>query len=721
MAKRIFLILILLFALAMPSALGVYSNVIINVSTMDAGEFTNEDCTFSGGNLVCGANELAFFVHGLHNSTSAGTNGSIEMRIKISTLGNTHFMSYGLHTNSSTATGNDVQSYRIIGDSSSNADIFNGTTFAVPGFAVGGFNLFEIRYNTTTSSFFINGTNQVTLNNRNGKPPAYWLFTCSGTCGFTVDWIVLSSAPAEADFFTSFAINNTAPLKNEFVNISVNVTATNTNISGYIFQWDNGTDNFINDSFVNIQSNNWSLANVSVTKQLEPSEGTIINYRWFFNTTDGVNHTSLNQTVLVENVSMDACGLNTVIAANFSFFDEDTNLPIKADADATFNWEFKNIKSETLNIDKTNVNDFQVCITPGRASFTVDYSIFYQNSTYPLRRNFVDGSVFNNQTKQIKLYLLDENEGIFAQFRVVDVQSNNLVSVLITAKTKVNNILTTVEIEQTDDSGLATFFVDPDKDYTFTFVKSGFQTITFTIRPTSSEIQTVTMGSTEPLGEISPIAGASYFFLPENIVLQNQTNVNFTFNLTSQFFNITSCSITVTNGTTTLGNSTGTFNASVCGAQVTVNTANHSTIISIGRYVLNATNTFNVSQIYNVKFTFIGSVSLQVLINDINAFAGSGFDNFTRSILGILFTFMIVGLASTGGRLLGSRVTDEVSLIILALASIWFFSYANWFNLPLTTFPDLPGIGLSKAFLQQWMVFIITSMGGIAHIISRRR
>lgn len=525
-----------------------------------------------------------------------------------------------------------------------------------------------------------------------------------------VNWEDLSTA---GPTFTSSTLNNSEPKQDDVVEISVNVTSTTVNITGFVFSWDNGTGTFVNDSFIGLPLA--LLQNLSVNKTIETVAGSVMQFQWFVNLTDGTWHSSTIESFIVENVSLDDCSTFTTTTLNFSYYDEGNNSPIYADSDATFNYQFTTLIDKTLTLDENNNLSFDVCMNPSDITLTGDYEVASFATDYPLRRYYDTSAIYNNQKQTIKLYLLKADDGIYIRFKVTDVSGGVLPDAEIVMKRLIGSTLTTVEIETTDDSGLATFWANPDIDYTFTATKSGYTPETFTLRPTTSEIITIILGSGEAEQE-SKAEGISHFFNPKGI-LANNTNYTFEFNLSSQNWEITACSLYLINESQTLSSASGSFNGSLCGASVLLNTGKQDTIIAMGYYQLNSTYNFNVTYQYSVRYVYQGQFSLMTLFDDIAAFGGSGFNAFTRTMVAFMAVMFIVGFAAMESSKGGLGIGDETALILITLSAIWIFSYVGYFTITLSSIPDIPTLNITQAFLQQWLVFIFSSLAGGSFII----
>lgn len=517
--------------------------------------------------------------------------------------------------------------------------------------------------------------------------------------------------------FGASILNNTEPKENEFINISANATSATLDFSGYIFSWDNGTGTFVNDSFVSL--NPTLFANFSVVKQVESSAGTVVQFQWFLNISDGTFHSSSIESFIVENVSLDDCTDFNVPTLNFSFFDEINNSIVSADSDSTFNYQFEDLIDKQLILDENDRISFDVCINPEDITLTGDYRVLYGSTVYPQRRFHDTDAIYNNQKQTINLFLLESAQGIFIRFRVQSSTGLPLSGAKIIMQRIIAGQLTTVEIQLTDDSGIATFFSDPDSDYTFIVSLDGFVPQTFTLRPTTTEITQVTLLAIGQPGQDSIDIGTSYFFEPIVGTLNNNTNVNFTFNMTSSFRKITGCTLFLKNETTTLSKQSGTFNDTQCTIRIEFNTGTQNLIVSQGQWELNGTFNATASVQYSVISTYVGEFSLQTLINDITAFGESGFNDFTRFVFALIGIFIVVGIATGGASGIGGfGIRDDEQVLILIWTMVLFFSFIGWMNLNIQSIPEIRGV--PEGYIQQYAVFILTTLFTIGALMRKQ-
>ena len=497
---------------------------------------------------------------------------------------------------------------------------------------------------------------------------------------------------------------------NNTISVSLNVTSRGVNQTTFFLY--NSTFDLVSSFIYNATADNSQKIEYFFNHTFS---GVQDDQTWYVNAThiDIFGNSKKSLMLTYNQIVLSNCSTGIAVA-NFTFKDEINQSILEGDADATFIYNLGEGVDKTTTINVEDTTNFSVCIFPLGAEVNVNFSIQYSATTYPERRFEKDNDVFNNLTQLIDLYLLKDSVGIYVRFRVVDIVNLPLVGVNIRAQTIIGGSLRTVEQETTDDSGLATFFVNPDSDYIFTVVKSGFLTKTFTLRPTTSEIITITLGTSADDQVDSYDSGLIVDLQPKG-VLNNGTQYNFTFNVTSSEWEITGCWLFLSNQSTKLAESILSWTADACYINITFNTGNHSRINMRGVVELNNTVNQTYTVFFPVKYTYEGEFSLKNLIDDISNFTSSGFNSFTRMLFALI---IIVGLTA----FMANKYTtfrDTESIIYLTWAMVLFFSYAGWLTMAFDSIPEIAG--LPTGWLKQYIILILYSLLSAAFIYDKSR
>ena len=297
------------------------------------------------------------------------------------------------------------------------------------------------------------------------------------------------------------------------------------------------------------------------------------------------------------------------------------------------------------------------------------------------------------------------DEGIFARFRIVDSFQRSLSGAKGEMERVVGGSTVTIEVEESDDVGLMTFWLDPDVTYTFIFSLEGFTTESFDLRITTGEIITVTLGGGIPISNNQSFeTGIISSFSPSNIILQNDTNYTFMFNMTSSYWIITDCTLFILNGSTVLTSSSSSFDDDSCDISISYSTANLDTIISKAVYSLNGTE-ISKQREYRVRFTYVGDFSLKNFMDDLKAFGQAGFNDFTRIVIAFIIIMSIIASLS-----IGAGLREPISMTLLTLGLVWFFSYIGWMTINYDSIPT--------EWLKQYILAILLSLIGGSYLMN---
>ena len=290
-------------------------------------------------------------------------------------------------------------------------------------------------------------------------------------------------------------------------------------------------------------------ANFSNTLQIPAATG---NKTFLWQLTVGgtsTNSTAINQTV--GNTLFGLCNATlTVPYINFTFVDEETSLNMNATID-TSTWSYwlgDGTYTKSLLYSNNTLNDFYgFCLTPGNVTLSNTRSVQYASVGYPQRKYDASSDLINTTTNKT-LYLLSSSDGIYSTIQVLDTNSNQLIGVEVTAERQFAGLWTVVGEETTDSAGAVTFWVNPDYDHRFTFVKTGCTGTTVTIRPTQTQYTQQLLCGEASSDYTATIEGIKYSRTPTVGILQAGTH-NFTYYLVSSKDNIINASFYLVNAT----------------------------------------------------------------------------------------------------------------------------------------------------------------------------
>jgi hypothetical protein len=102
-----------------------------------------------------------------------------------------------------------------------------------------------------------------------------------------------------------------------------------------------------------------------------------------------------------------------------------------------------------------------------------------------------------------------------------------------------------------------------------------------------------------------------------------------------------------------------------------------------------------------------------IFFDDVASFTDEGFNYQTKALLAFIIIFALVGYISYKW----DAAREPTIIITLIIFFVLAFSYIDWLNVPLASIPDING--LPEGWLNQYIVFILTLLGGGSYIISK--
>jgi hypothetical protein len=549
---------------------------------------------------------------------------------------------------------------------------------------------------------------------------------------------------------TAFLLNNTiTSCSNQTINI--------TNSGNHILNL------YMNDTFgnENSSSSNFSinlLNTSSYTLKGNVTEGEIIN---FFLRVNSTNITSINATFYLNNTAYIFTNLtNTSITALFT---KALTIPSLPNGNYPFYWNYslnsmnnitdtKNITinqmifglcNDTLNSTYLSISfkdetlltvlngtiplsswtyglasnpsytksysfvnasenlNYSFCFMPIFETTLVTATIQYGGTGYPSKIKTITNQSFTNITTNMILYLLSTSEGLYSRYTTISSSSGiNIIGTTVTVQRVIDGILTTINFGVTDSSGTVTFWLNPDFEYTFTFVKSGYGTRVLTLRPTSSEVYYISM---TPTGTATPsinvTQGLNYSITPTELFLNNNTFYNFSFCGYSE--SIDNLSMNLTNGT----------NQQVIYILLTgqgcvsslINTDNYTSIQ--GRFrISQGSEIFETLKAWTIQSFYKGIYSLMAWIGHFNDYNfGSGGQ--TLKVLIMLIVIFGLGIGLSYLDVIDSSVAPMIGITI----GVAIFSYIGWLSMPIS----------GDWFTNQYSVLIVMFLLDLGFIIWR--
>lgn len=290
----------------------------------------------------------------------------------------------------------------------------------------------------------------------------------------------------------------------------------------------------------------------------------------------------------------------------------------------------------------------------------------------------------------LKAYLLKTSEGMIVRFHIRDTSELPISNATFTGEKSINSTWTTIEQAKSDDSGVASVFLDPLATYRINIEYPGFDTFTSTIQPTSQDyrvyLERAIAVTIETLFE-----DVTYYILPYsmNATLQN---VTFVVNCTSGELEWYGLNITH-NDTSIL------FYQKVTGQpyggeiQTQINLTNDTGQIFVRAFVKKENySEYYINRTYFIWTVVPGSLSAWTLIQSLipsSPFIAGG------------LTTIVTGLASLIIAAIGASFVAKRNLVgagIAALAILGIFTFMGWFDWRIYTLIGV--VVISIAFLK---------------------
>lgn len=406
---------------------------------------------------------------------------------------------------------------------------------------------------------------------------------------------------------------------------------------------------------------------------------------WMFN--GGVINSSLyNQTVYPINLSL-CSGANNISYLNFTFKDENTNSALNGSFDvATFYYQLNSgstIKTLSYANPGSYTGSYSLCFSPPSESVLVNGSVQYAASGYPQRTYTLTPTTFTNTTTNTTLYLLSTADGIYSSFQTVTSSQSRIAGVNILVERVIGLNYETVGVDTTDDSGVATFWLNPNYDHRITATASGYTTNVVTIRPTQSTYTLVMSGSgtSSNMSYTSPIPGIKWISNRGSGTLKVGT-YSIQVNVTDSQSSLENCKFELIDmdNATILATTTSLTNSSFCSLTNSVTVIKGQKIF--GRVSVDTTSTdgfviidtdYKWSVFDDNARTWISTTSLLDEIFDSPEFGDDqNRAEYSRMMFFFIFATIVLGvfIFFTGAELQSPGITILITTSIVWIASI---------------------------------------------------
>jgi hypothetical protein len=316
----------------------------------------------------------------------------------------------------------------------------------------------------------------------------------------------------------------------------------------------------------------------------------------------------------------------------------------------------------------TNSDENHFCINPTDEDINFDSSITYSGSGFPQRTVVFNQSLNGSYEFPLTLFLLPTSDGLYVTFQIIDVGGTPIQDVYVTASKVLGSSLTTISSGYTDSSGGVTFWLDPNSQHTITASKTGYESTSESITPSQSSY-TIILGG-ETTNYTSPLWGISYNILPVDIILNNHTDYNFTFEINSTYWDLSSYGFSLYNSTNDLLATQSDNNVSGGILYSEVNTYNNSQFYMNYWWNIDGNYT-NFTRTWDIRYTYTGDLSIKNFFTDLKNYAdvgfNAGFDGFGFAILSII---IIVGMTIWLSYQFGIYSPQGIGFVVVGLVYI---------------------------------------------------
>ncbi len=406
--------------------------------------------------------------------------------------------------------------------------------------------------------------------------------------------------------------------------------------------------------------------------------------------------------VTIQNNSVNIADLNYTI---YHMSPAYTNISVYDETNETKVWYNLSLSSASMTRYNNNSNSDYSCnpyIWNNESAIDCpsgDLTLKVSSRVYPERKWYFTRGL--SDTTQRDAFMLDTAKGIYVRFHITDCTLNTKSNVRVSAsKIHSNTSYVTVDEDETDNSGTATLFLDPDVSYRIKVNDSG-TVETDTITPTQQDF-TKTIGCDG--GTFNPIksfAEIKYTFTPDGNRLLPVNNTATTFN-TSAIFNVNftltatgnnlanyGLNVTLPNGTNLLFiNRTGASGGQI-NAYFTIQNAREGNNVSvIGFFQKTSYSTEYIYRTYFLSNQTAGKHSLIEIFKDTFTLGNTGFTKGGAMLFALLFTAIVIIMVG------GASGNSSLGMII-GLGTLGFFTFIGWFNPLLYIFIAIAGVSLA--------------------------
>jgi hypothetical protein len=398
------------------------------------------------------------------------------------------------------------------------------------------------------------------------------------------------------------------------------------------------------------------------------AKGTATSFYWEINSGGVLKNRSYTQAVKDINLSICDNAADTPYL-NLTFKNEANSSNIDATIDASTFYYYignvANVNNSFIYSNSTGHNSYGFCFEPRDKTATINTFVQFSKTGYP-QRSWRNTTEYTNVTTNETLYLLASADGIYVTFQVITQAEQPIENVYAVGRRDIGGVSTIIGSGYTGADGGVTFWVNPDYSHTFSFSKSGYDTVTETLTPTQSTY-TVTMGGAEAETNVSNYnQGITYSWKPSASSLNNNTLYSFNFTISSTYWDLSEYGFVLTNGSDTLGSvsgSTGTGGT----VNINKNTGTNRTFVMNYYWVVEG-NYSNATTIWIITDTTDYGFSIKTFFDHLKNYTEEGMlglNKWSLTLIIFIVIFGVVGFVSYNFNLSAGTALFFVGFLVI--------------------------------------------------------
>lgn len=401
------------------------------------------------------------------------------------------------------------------------------------------------------------------------------------------------------------------------------------------------------------------------------------------------------QTVSLINLSICGGAPQNTQYINITFKNETVGQE-RVSATLGSSWEYylgSGSVTKTLSYSSsTETPMYSFCFSPTTRNISVTPSVTYASSVHQ-QRNYNPGILaLSPIVKNVTLYLLPNTDGSFVSFQVVSAAFQPIADATVNVSSATYGA---IEQAQTSDSGLVTFFLNPNVQYTVCASKASYgQFCTTDFFTQSSYSISLGQGSTGNQS-YDYTRGVTYSILPRFGTLTNGTYYNFSFDFSSTYWDATSFGFYLRNASGFALASTSKSGSSGI-VSYNMSTGNNGTIIMDAWYLTNGTYT-NLSRSWAVLTIYDTGYSISNFFTRLSTYLNDETDSDG-----------LFGLKNTSGGNFGMALV----VFIIIFGSAGFVSFKYGLSSPFAVMFFIAGF----VYLFDWVLGLVPTTGSGVHI-----